>query len=188
MKEFDYIGTYSDAKIYFNEEKQDLSQYRMEDISRSLSMQCRFNGHIKKFYSVAEHCLLLSRLYMKKYPNDYLGGYSMLMHDASEAYLCDVPRPLKRFLTNYDLYEKRIQGAIMDKYNVPEMNEVQILLDSHVVRDEGEELFKYPPSWLNNFEKVGIELYYYDPYSAMLRFERAFNNFRVKLGIDKNIS
>ncbi len=183
MKEFDYIGTYSDAKIYFNEEKQDLSQYRIEDISRSLSMQCRFNGHIRKFYSVAEHCILLSEHYMLSHPKDYIGGYAMLMHDASEAYLCDVPRPLKKFLTNYDLYEKRIQGAIQQKFNFDEMNEVGNWLDCNVVRDEGTDLFKYPPSWLDNFVFVGIKLRFMQPEYAMIRFTEKFHEFRRLLNL-----
>lgn len=83
------------------------------DIARALSMQCRFNGHIKRFYSVAEHSVLVSRIVEERYnaaaqgrwPYDRDDPYSRakcanivlkaLLHDASEAYLGDMVRPLK---------------------------------------------------------------------------------------------
>lgn len=60
----------------------------IEDIAHALSNQCRFSGHVRRFYSVAEHSVRV----MKKCKIDPL---SALLHDASEAYLVDVPRPLK---------------------------------------------------------------------------------------------
>jgi hypothetical protein len=65
------------------------------DITHALSQQCRFSGHTRAFYSVAQHSVLVSRLLRK-------WGYSLevqlwgLVHDASEAYLIDLPSPLKR--------------------------------------------------------------------------------------------
>lgn len=82
------------------------------DIAHALSMQCRFNGHIKKFYSVAEHCVRVSAICP---PEMALYG---LLHDASEAYLSDVPTPLKSELNEYKVYEKNVQSIIYNKYGL----------------------------------------------------------------------
>jgi 5'-deoxynucleotidase YfbR-like HD superfamily hydrolase len=67
-----------------------LEDLNIETIAHHLSLQCRYNGAISKFYSVAEHSVYVSRLCK---PEDALEG---LLHDASEAYIGDLTRPLKR--------------------------------------------------------------------------------------------
>lgn len=62
----------------------------IEDIAHALSLKCRFGGHVKKFYSVAEHCVRVMKILK---PADQLWG---LMHDAAEAYLPDIAAPIKR--------------------------------------------------------------------------------------------
>lgn len=83
------------------------------DIAHALSNICRYNGHVFSFYSVAEHCVLLSRA------EDMPGTSSArLLHDASEAYLGDVIRPLKALLPNYRRLEDRVHDIIAEKYGV----------------------------------------------------------------------
>lgn len=86
----------------------------IQDIAHSLSMQCRFGGHTKSFYSVAQHCVLVS--YICNF-EDALWG---LMHDATEAYLVDVPRPIKRsgLMDAYLGFEDKVQEAICKRFGL----------------------------------------------------------------------
>lgn len=85
----------------------------IEDIAHSLSLQCRFNGHIKQFYSVAQHSVLVCE---RVPPEDKLWG---LLHDASEAYLSDVPAPMKRLMADYLQLERALMRVICDVFGLP---------------------------------------------------------------------
>ncbi len=83
----------------------------IKDIVHALSFQCRFGGHLDRFYSVAEHSL---NCY---YLNDNRSiDLEVLMHDASEAYLLDMPRPIKQNLPDYKILEDRLMKVIAEKY------------------------------------------------------------------------
>lgn len=83
-----------------------------EDIAHALSLLCRYGGHIDRFYSVAEHCVLMSRVVA---PENALAA---LLHDATEAYVVDVPRPLKRYLADYRMVEDRVWQAIAKRFDL----------------------------------------------------------------------
>lgn len=85
----------------------------IEDIAHALSLLCRYTGHTRSFYSVAEHSVLLSRA--EGMPGTPL---ARLLHDAVEAYLGDVIRPLKHLLPHYQMLEERIHKVIAEKYQV----------------------------------------------------------------------
>jgi hypothetical protein len=87
---------------------------RIEDIAHALSNQCRFAGHAREFYSVAEHCVCVSQVCR---PEHALWG---LLHDASEAYLSDVPAPMKE-LPQFEAYraaERSLQGTIAVRFGL----------------------------------------------------------------------
>ena len=87
---------------------------RIEDISHALSNQCRFAGHSREFYSVAEHSVRVSQHCR---PEDALWG---LLHDASEAYLSDGPAPVK-LLPQFEAYraaERSLQGTIAVRFDL----------------------------------------------------------------------
>jgi hypothetical protein len=95
----------------------------IEDIAHALSMLCRYGGHSRRFYSVAEHSWHVSRLVA---PEHALAG---LMHDATEAYLVDMPRPIKQGFPQYQEMEAKIWKHIAAKYALaevhpPEVNQV----------------------------------------------------------------
>lgn len=85
------------------------------DIAHSLSMLCRANGHFKSFYSVGQHCINCCKEAAAR-------GWSRrvqlacLLHDASEAYLSDVTRPVKQEIPRYKQIEEPLQDAIWLKY------------------------------------------------------------------------
>lgn len=86
---------------------------RIEDIAHSLSLLCRYNGHCREHYSVGRHSILVSQLVA---PEHALWG---LLHDGAEAYLCDIPRPLKPFLKGYEDLEEKVLKTIAEKYCLP---------------------------------------------------------------------
>jgi uncharacterized protein len=108
-----WINTFTGKKFYAQNPVPE--SICIEDIAHALSQQCRFTGHSSHFYSVAQHCILVS--YFCHAPNALQG----LLHDASEAYLSDISSPLKRLpeLTGYRLLEKKVQQAIYRKWNLP---------------------------------------------------------------------
>jgi hypothetical protein len=94
---------------------------RIDDIAHGLSNQGRFSGHTRHFYSVAEHSVRVSeRLAECLYPRPVqLWG---LLHDASEAYLVDLPKPLKLDVTigaAYQRAEKALMVAVCKRFSLP---------------------------------------------------------------------
>lgn len=95
---------------YVNPCKPDGSDICIEDIAHALSMQPRFGGHLPVFYSVAQHCVEV----MRSVSSEIRMG--ALLHDASEAYLIDVPRPVKEQLFNYKEIESGLMCVIAGKF------------------------------------------------------------------------
>lgn len=82
----------------------------IEDIAHALAHSCRYAGHSKGFYSIAQHSVYVSR---ECSPRNALWG---LLHDASEAYLCDIPAPLKQHLPDYRGFERRFERLIAEVF------------------------------------------------------------------------
>jgi len=107
----------------------------IEDIAHALAFQCRFGGHLPEFYSVAQHSVLCSILADKEHK------FAALMHDTSEAYLLDIPRPIKGGLGNYKEIEYRVMDVIAKKFgfqfpfhkNIKEVDERMLVTEWHEV-------------------------------------------------------
>lgn len=89
------IQTYSGEGYFFEDPSPDA--VRLDDIAHALSNMCRFAGHTKWFYSVAEHSVIVSRI-LEEQGWDKAIQRGGLLHDAHEAYIWDCPRPLKPLL------------------------------------------------------------------------------------------
>ena len=84
---------------------------RIEDIAHALSCQPRFGGHLLKPYSVAQHSVMCAKHVIKS------EKFAALMHDASEAYLLDMPSPIKTNLKDYKKFEKRLMVVIAKTFD-----------------------------------------------------------------------
>lgn len=111
-----WVETYSGTHFYPLDPVAE--EIRPEDIAHSLSQICRFTGHTRFFYSVAQHCLYCAEYATKM---GYCSQVQLmaLLHDASEAYICDVAAPIKPHLNGYQEIEERLQWAIYERFGVP---------------------------------------------------------------------
>ncbi len=103
-----WIQTYTGEKFYPTDP--DSEEVCIFDIAHALSNTCRFSGHCEIFYSVAQHCVLGSY-----HCDDALW---FLLHDAAEAYLVDLPRPIKKCFPVFEELENKILEAIAEKFNL----------------------------------------------------------------------
>jgi 5'-deoxynucleotidase YfbR-like HD superfamily hydrolase len=108
---YSYIATRTGR--HFDYFKATLADIDIHDIAQGLANECRFNGQIANFYSVAQHSVYVSQLVA---PAFALEG---LLHDATEAYCKDIPTPLKVLLTTYQIIERRTDRLIRQKFNLP---------------------------------------------------------------------
>jgi len=113
-----WITTYSGRQFFVLRASED--DIHIEDIAHSLSNLCRYVGHCKTFYSVAEHCCRLVDIV----PEDL--KLQALLHDASEAYLSDLAHPVKEFLLDYQRLEARLMVVIYSKYGIRGGQDLQI--------------------------------------------------------------
>jgi hypothetical protein len=106
----DWMQTYTGHRFYPLDPRPD--EIESEDIAHALSLLCRYGGHVDRFYSVAEHCVLLSEWAEPEH------ALAALLHDATEAYVVDVPRPLKRYLRDYGPIEDTVWMVIAARFGI----------------------------------------------------------------------
>jgi len=106
----DWMQTYTGRQFWPIDPRAE--EVDINDIAHALSNMCRFGGHVKSFYSVAEHSVRVSWLA----GDDHEMALAALLHDAAEAYVVDVPRPLKRFLPGYKEIEARVARVIEERF------------------------------------------------------------------------
>lgn len=106
----DWMQTASGGRFYPLDPQP--SEIDPDDIAHALSLLCRYGGHVDRFYSVAEHCVLMSQAVAPEH------ALAALLHDATEAYVVDVPRPLKRQLAGYVAIEDGVWNAICQKFRI----------------------------------------------------------------------
>jgi hypothetical protein len=142
------------------------------DIAHALANQCRYAGHCRRFYSVAEHCVLLARAVAPEH------RLCALLHDAAEAYLVDLPRPVKRHFVSYRFAEAAVMAAICLRFGLkPEMPAAVHDADYRILRDELEQNMAAPPQrWpVQDEEPLGVTLRFWTPDQAEAWFLTEFD-------------
>lgn len=129
------------------------------DIAHALAMQCRYNGHCRRFYSVAEHCVLLSAAVR---PENALWA---LLHDAAEAYVGDMVRPLKRQMPNFRVLEDTVLHAIAFRFDLPWPMPAEVIeADNRILRSERIELMPSEHQWWTDaLEPLPVVICGWDP-------------------------
>lgn len=163
----DWIQTYTGKKFF--PLAPSLDDLDIRDQARALSMCCRYAGHVKRFYSVAEHSVRISMKLEDRGASLEIQKWG-LIHDNSEAYLGDVTRPLKHspVMAGYREAEKRLQGLIVSWLGLPpnEPDEVRAI-DTEILGTEAFQL-KQPihPDWYNTTAS-GVQLAKSWPYVTL---------------------
>lgn len=144
------------------------------DIAHALAMKCRYSGHTKRFYSVAEHSVHVSR----HVPAEH--ALAALLHDAGEAYLPDVPRPIKPQMPGFKQIEERIDRAIATRFGCafPWPESVH-RADIAILADEKAALMGPEPApWHLPYPPLGVKIECWDPEEAKWRFAVRFFNIQ----------
>jgi uncharacterized protein len=188
--------------LHFNPMAPEAKDIDILDIAHALSNLCRFTGHVRKFYSVAEHSVHVADVVYKDTSQNPRAGLKALLHDASEAYLIDVPKPLKE-LPEFEFYrdtEALVQLTINNRFgleNVGFSTEIK-QADDAMLNLEAFHLMPDDNAWdythklhkqackLKNF---GISLHNWTPTEACEHFLCQYSKFSSeisRLGTERN--
>lgn len=158
-----FIHTYTGRAFYSLEPRQE--DISIIDIAHALSNQCRYSGHTKQFYSTAQHCCLLANYVENERQGSPTDVLNILLHDSAEAYLVDVPRPIKQHMPEYRKWDYNLTLAIRKWVGLDDqIPKWQDELDSRIIQDERVALFEdCGVDWQHNAEPLGIPV---APWSA----------------------
>lgn len=175
--EGEWIQTFSGGKFW--PLQPDPADVRVKDIAHHLSIICRFTGAVRRFYSVAEHSCHVHDLL----PPELRGAG--LFHDAAEAYLCDLARPVKYGLgAGYREAEQRIMAAVGEAleldFSAPEIKTA----DNAMLGAERLQALNEGPAWTRDvYEPAPVELRFWTPPQAKMEFLDRWTTLRVERSV-----
>lgn len=189
----DWMQTFSGRKFYpLSPRAEDIDPI---DIAHALSLLCRYNGHVDRFYSVAEHCVLISR-WLEQTGHSPLAQLEGLLHDGTEAFVGDMIRPLKVGMPEYQAAEARVQMELWVRFDLPRISyrdgsvayaqeslavkeaDTRILLDERNVLMAG----KAPAAWgQDNLSPLGVRVEGWLPDIAELEYLNRLAELGVQL-------
>lgn len=166
-----WIQTFSGRR--FNPTDPNPDAIVIQDIAHALSMQCRFSGHCQEFYSVAQHSVYVSHICNTE---DALWG---LLHDASETYLVDIPRPLKHSgkFGAYIEMESVMQLAICQRFGLDPVEPPSVkVADKILLATEARDLMgELHCSWRQSKEPLPFKIESWSPKEAEAKFLDRFS-------------
>ena len=171
-----YIETFTGKKFWpLNPITEDID---IVDIAHALSNKCRYTGHTREFYSVAQHSVLVADHVPIKY------RLEALLHDAVEAYLPDIAFPLRGAFTNFAETEERMHKAVAKRFGLtfPWPDEIKDI-DRRITRDEAWHLMKSMGSrWPGSTDRVGVKVVAWNPKEAERRFMELYDTLVMYFG------
>lgn len=180
MPDNQWILTYTGRKFYPLAPR--IDDIHIDDIAHALSNMCRFTGHIRQFYSVAQHSVHVATLVYAR-TNEKRIALKALLHDASEAYLCDIARPVKH-APEFEFYresEKQLQYLIYEKFGLLELDEKEIkIADEEMLHVETYNLMPNHREWDMTYiepKNISVALYQQNPLEAKLNFIKKFRDY-----------
>ncbi len=159
------------------------------DIAHHLALMTRFNGGCKWHYSIAQHSILCAdraKDYHYQRPSEEKLALALLMHDAAEAYVGDIVRPIKRSLTDFTVIENGVMDAINTRFDLPRVAEIRGYkkavkeVDDRMLVTEKLQLMSPKVRWAieDIFEPYELELEQWQPQVAELVFLCRFSQYR----------
>lgn len=166
-----YIGTYLRGRFYPLDPKPE--EIFIEDISHALSNLTRFNGHTDRFYSVAEHSV-----YVSQQCPTLEGKRWGLLHDATEAYIGDMVRPLKSVIPEFKKIEDGIHKAVAKKFGLPEEIPEEVhVADNTMCSTEKRDIKPGGEDWCDMpepYDNLRVPPHDIPPYEAKYLFMKRF--------------
>lgn len=186
-REHIWIQLYGGDQFYL--QRPTVDQIHASDISHSLAFQSRYLGHCKEFYSIAEHCCLMADYEWHEHKNPDMALWALL-HDATEAYMPDFPRPWKRMpeFAFVRAAEEELMSVIADRfkltgYVIPDHIDA---LDRRILADEADQVFQTGPTedWGKIWRPgLGAQIQFWPPEVAKLNYIERLDGL-IQLRID----
>ncbi len=150
----------------------------IEDIAQALANQCRFGGHCRSFYSVAQHSVTVADLALAEGAS-HPAALAALLHDAAEAYLVDLPHPLKHrseIGPPFRRAEARLEEAIRERFGLEPPDPDLKRIDRSLLATERRALTASEEPWpeLEGFEPLDLEIEPWPPPRAREEFLARF--------------
>lgn len=164
---------------YFDYDNPENSPVMIEDIARGLANTCRFGGQCPQFYSVAEHSVLMARHLFAAHGSSI--AYNALMHDAAEALIGDIPKPMKEILPDYQALERRVELFLSTAFQYPrKKGEIVAEWDIRMLAAEQIQVMGNSHEWHHTYGRspAPVKIEFWSPERACVEFLMTYERLK----------